>query len=349
MPSKLRKTMKKLFDAEASDDNIKVIGGETTNLLNLENIRFQWAHDIFDSIFANNWLPHKVSMGEDKNQYKYLTPEEQGAFNDVISFLVFLDSIQTNNLPNLANYITAPDITYVLARQTYDEAIHSKSYGWIGSSIFTHSEFEKIVYKWREGGVLLDRIDQITSGYQEFLDNPTDEEFILVAVKNYLLEGLYFYNGFQLFHNLASRGLMVGTQTQISYIQRDELAHCNIFKNILNEIAKENPELWEKLQPKIYELFKEAVQWEIEFSAEVIGDKILGMTTQSITDYAHHLANKRLKDIKMDQIFPKTKNPYTHLEMIAGIDDETTTRANNFEVTSIQYKNASILDGWSDL
>jgi ribonucleoside-diphosphate reductase beta chain len=115
------------------------------------------------------------------------------------------------------------------------------------------------------------------------------------------------------------------------------------------EVQKEEPELWEDMEEDIYELFREAVDMEILFSSTVIGDNILGMTTKSITDYAHHLANKRLKDIKLKQIFPKSKNPYKHLEMMAGVEDDTTKRANNFEITSINYKNASILDGWDDL
>ncbi len=340
---------KKLFDENANDDSIKIFGGETTNLLNLENIKYQWAHDIFDAIYANNWIPHKVSMGDDKANWKHLSEDEKNAYEDIISFLVFLDSIQTNNLPNISDYITSPDIVYVLARQTYDEAIHSKSYGWIGSSVFTHSDFKKIVYKWKDGGVLLKRIENVTSGYESFINNPTEEEFIEVLVKNYLLEGLYFYNGFQFFHNLASRGLMIGTDTQIKYIQRDEIQHCNIFKNIMLEVQKEAPELWEKMTDRIYELFREAVEIEIEFSVKTIGNKILGMTEESITNYAYYLANKRLKDIKLNQIFPKTKNPYKHLDLIAGVEDETTNRANNFEITSINYKNASILDCWEEL
>ena len=340
---------KKLFNPDGSDDNIRVIGGDTTNILNLENIKYDWAHKIFDAIFANNWLPHKTSMGNDKAQWKNLTPDEQEAYKDIISFLVFLDSIQTNNLPNIAEYITAPDIVYVLARQTFDEAIHSKSYGWIGSSIFTHSEFNEIVYRWRENPLLLERNKLITDGYEEFQNNKSDKEFIKVAINNYLLEGLYFYNGFQFFHNLSSRGLMIGTDTQISYIQRDEIQHCNIFKNIIIETAKENPELFEESKETIYEMFKKAVEWEIKFSCSIIGNKILGMTEESITNYAYYLGNKRLKEINLEQIFPKVKNPYKHLEDQAGVEDETTKRANNFEVTSINYKNKSAIDGWEDL
>jgi len=341
---------KKLFMPENNDDNIKVINGETTNLLNLENIKYQWAHEIFDVIFGNTWLPHKSSMGEDKNQWKKLTADEQEAYKDVISFLVFLDSIQTNNLPNIASYITAPDIVYVLARQTFDEAIHSKSYGWILSSIFTHDEASKVVYRWRENDLLLERNKFITDQYEKFLEEQNPEAFVKVCIANYLLEGLYFYNGFYMFHNLASRGLMVGTDTQIRYIQRDEIQHCNIFKNILLESFKENEGLRDKMEDEIYEMFKTAVDWEVKFSNAVIGNKILGMTEESIEEYAHHLGNRRLKDIGLKQIFEKgKKNPYTHLDMLAGVEDDSTVRSNNFEVTSINYKNPSAVDGWDDI
>ena len=340
---------KKLFNPEAQDDQIRVYGGDTTNLLNLENIKYQWAHDIFDVIFSNNWLPHKTSMLDDKVTKESLTPDENDAYDDLLSFLIFLDSIQTNNLPNIAKYITAPDIVYVLARQTFDEAVHSKSYGWILSSLYTHEEASKIVYRWRENKLLLERNKFIADIYQEHVNNPSDASFVKTVIANYLLEGLYFYNGFQFFHNLAARGLMIGTDTQIRYIQRDELQHCNIFKNIVKELKRENPEMMALYENTVYDLFKQAVDWEIRFSVQTIGNKVLGITEQSIIDHTHFLANKRLKEAGYDEIFPKCKNPYIHLEMIAGVDDETSNRNNNFETTSISYKHESAINGWDDL
>lgn len=343
-------TSKKLFNPLVDDDDIRIIGGDSTNLLNLENIKFQWAHNIFDAIYSNNWLPHKVPMGDDKQRYNELTEDEREAFEIILSFLVFLDSIQTNNLGNIVEYITAPDVTYVLARQTYDEAIHSKSYGWILSSLFTKQEAKKIVYKWRTHEVLGKRIQHITDIYQALIDKPTLRNLFRVIVANYLLEGLYFYNGFQFFHNLNARGLATGTDTQIRYIQRDEIQHCNIFKNIIEEIKKENPELWDLFRPMMQELFLEAATWEIDFSNAVLGNRILGITEKSIQDYTHYLINDRLKDIGEAPLYPKiAKNPYKHLERIAGVEDESSNRSNNFEVTSINYKNISIVKGFDDI
>lgn len=338
-----------LFNPTGDDSNIKVIGGDTTNLLNLSNIKFQWAHDIFDVIYGNNWLPHKTPMGDDKAQWKRLTPDEQEAYMDITSFLVFLDSLQTNNLPNISEYITAPDIVYVLARQTYDEAIHSKSYGWILSSLFDKETANEIVYRWRENPLLLKRNEFIAKIYQEHKDNPSRVSLFKATIANYLLEGVYFYNGFQFFHNLQSRGLMSGTDTQIRYIQRDEIQHCNIFKNIIKEMRKEDPKFFDEHTQLVYDMFDEAVKVEIEFSQEIIGDKILGMNNESIEQYTYHLGNLRLKNIGLEEKYPKSKNPYAHLELIAGVDDETSNRSNNFEVTSINYKTKDVVDGWDDI
>ena len=342
---------KKLFNPEASGIET-MINGDTTNLLDLSYVPKQYEifHTLVANGEANQWKPQKTSMADDVFDYKHkLSINEKEAFDKVISFLVFLDSIQTNNLPNIFSFITNPHVVYFGARQAYEEANHSMSYGWILSSLLSKDESHKLVNAWKDSETLLNRNKFIADIYQDFVDDSSTKNFIRAIIGNYLLEGVYFYNGFQFFHNLASRGMMLGTDTQISYIQRDELGHCSAFQNIINLVFKENDILTKEIEELIYDMFREAVEWEIKFSVEFIGDKTLGMSTQSITDYAYHLGNKRLKDINLKQIFPKHKNPYKHLEKQAGSDDETSNRTNNFEGTSIAYKQPDVLSGWDDL
>jgi len=343
--------MKKLFNPEADDSLQKLYGGETTNLLNLSNVKYQQFIDYVDIAYSNNWLPQKVDMTPDRKQYEnVLSVEEREAFDAIISFLIFLDSIQTNNLPNIADYITLPEVVYFLARQTWDEALHSRSYGHILQNIMNKEKANDIVYKWKTNKILFERNQKIADWYEDARDNHTPENFLKVLIANYLLEGLYFYNGFQFFHNLASRGLMISTDTQIRYIQRDENVHCVAFKELINIFKQENPEVFENNIDMVNEMFITAVSLEIKFSLDAIGDKILGMNSKSIVDYTHYLANKRLKDIGMKKIFENIKtNPYAHLEKIAGVDDESSNRSNQFEVTSITYKSPEILDGWDEM
>ena len=343
--------MKKLFNPSATDEKPRLYKGETTNLLNLVNVKYPQFLERVDVAYQNNWHFAKTDMSKDKQQYyNVLTQEERDAFDNIISFLIFLDSIQTNNLPNIADYITLPEVIYFLARQTWDEALHSRSYAHILSNGVTLEDMKRITYKWRDNKILADRIQNITDIYETSREEHTDKNFVSVLVANYLLEGLYFYNGFQFFHNLASRGLMIGTDTQIRYIQRDENVHCLAFKDLINISQDEDGDIWtDEMREHVYDMFRNAVDWEIKFSVYTIGNKILGMTEESIIDYTYNLANRRLKNIGLEQIFEKTKDPYIHLEKIASVDDESSNRSNQFEVTSITYKSPEIIEGWDDL
>jgi len=108
--------------------------------------------------------------------------------------LIFLDSIQTVNLPNFNDYITAPEVNLILSIQAYQEAIHSQSYATILETVVDSKDRDRIYYFWREDKNLLERNKFIGGIYQKFIDNPTDKNFFAGIIANFLLESIYFYN-----------------------------------------------------------------------------------------------------------------------------------------------------------
>ena len=80
---------------------------------------------------------------------------------------------------------------------------------------------------------------------------------------NYILEGIYFYSGFSFFYALGRQGKMLGTVSEIKYIQRDELTHLALFQGIFREIRKENPELFTPDDRKPRDMMRTAVEHEI--------------------------------------------------------------------------------------
>jgi len=106
------------------------------------------------------------------------------------------------------------------------------------------------------------------------------------------LEGLYFYNGFAFFDTLADHQKMKATDRMISYIRRDELTHVTMFSNILREIKKEFPKMYnEKI---IYEMFSSAVEQEIKRAQYILGNNIIGINEYTTEQYTKRLANDRL-------------------------------------------------------
>ena len=335
-----------LFNPEWDDDIDKrrVIKWDTTKVFQLNNTKYTWAKNLYQIMVWNFWVPEKVKwLWEDAIQYQNsLTKEEKRAYEWILSFLIFLDSIQTLNLPNINDYITAPEINLILAIQDYQEAIHSQSYATILETVVPAEKRDNIYYFWKDDKHLLDRITFIWNIYQDFVDNKTDKNFFRAAIGNYLLESLYFYNGFAYFDTLADMWKMVASQRMINYIRRDELTHVTLFANLIKEIKKEFPGIFDK--ELIYEMFKEAVKQEIAWSNHIEWEWIIWINEKSIDAYTKWLANQRLEMLWLDPLYPNyTENPYKHLNRL---QDNNSEKWNFFESTVTNYTQSSSMK-WS--
>lgn len=344
-------TKKKLFNPEGDDTvfSRKLTGGSTTNLIQLNSIRYKWAATLQDRMISNFWIPQKVDITQDINDYKLLTEEERSSFDGILSFLVFLDSLQVNNLPHISDYITAPEVNLVLSTQTFFEGIHSSSYQYIIESVLP-KEKRDIAYEfWRTDAILFERINYIAGIFQSFLDNSTANNFFKVLIANYLLEGLYFYNGFTYFFALATRHLMGGTADIIKMIMRDELTHVVLFQNIIKEYVTQNNII--NFEDTIYELTQVAVDQEIKWTNHIIGNSILGMNESSTDIHTKYLANKRLQNLNLNLkvLYPEDKykkNPYLHLEKLGDVEGKGEVKANFFEQTVTSYNMSTAVKNW---
>lgn len=294
-------------------------------------------------MIGNFWVPEKVSgLKDDARDFQVtLNADEQRAYKGILSFLIFLDSIQTVNLPNFSDYITSPEVNLILAIQAYQEAIHSQSYATILESVVNSEERDEIYYFFRENKILLDRNKYIGQIYQDFIDNPTDYTFFRGIVANFLLESLYFYNGFAFFDTLVDHMKMPATGRMIAYIRRDELTHVTIFANIIKEIKREFPDVYD--EDLINTMMKTAVEQEIEWSKHILGNRIPGINGDTTEEYTKWLANQRLSMLGIEPLYlDAIKNPYKHLDRL---QDPNADKGNFFETTVINYTQSSNMAG----
>ena len=333
-----------IFNPLWNDDVDKrtIIKWNSTWLFQLNSTKYNWAKNMYQVMIWNFWVPEKVSwLWEDATQLKTLTEGEQRAYKWILSFLIFLDSIQTVNLPNFNNYITAPEINLILSIQAYQEAIHSQAYAVMLETIVDSKERNDFYYFWKEDKHLLERNEYIGNIYQKFLDVPNDENFFRWIIWNFLLESIYFYNGFAFFDTLADQWKMVATDRMISYIRRDELTHITIFSNIIREIKKEFPNIYnEKI---IYDMMWVAVDQEIKWSKHILWKNIIWMWYENIENYTKWLANDRLNMLWIKPLYNNViANPYKHLDRL---QDNNWEKGNFFESTVVNYAQSSAMNG----
>lgn len=328
----------KLFNVEG-DDSLsaqKIVGGNPTGILNLNNVKYSWVKGFYRVMTGNFWVPERVSLVEDAVTVVKLTEAEDQAVQSTLSFLIFLDSLQVNNLPNIFDYITDSGVKTLGTIQAFQEAIHSQSYQYILEGLYENKTRDAIYNEWRNNPLLRKRNALIAEQMQDFADNPTEEGFKRVLIANLALEGIYFYCGFNLFDQLSSRKKLVQTQKIIDYIRTDEASHVALFTKIIHESMNTKAE-----EEWIKEFVYKAAEQEIEWSNAVYGDRILGISPKSTRQFVQHLANKRLRGIGLSPIYEESTNPYQHLELEG--------RSNFFESSqNTSYSRSEAVDGWDD-
>lgn len=334
---------KKIFNEDGIRGTESIINGNTTNLREWNRIKYDWANDLYRTMLNNFWIPEEISLNEDVKQFPYLTDGERNAFDKIISFLNFLDSIQSENLPNLSRYITAAEVSSLLNIQAFQEEIHAQSYSYILDTVTNPITRDKIYDQWREDKELLKRNKFIAGIYQEFNENPNEENFLKAIMANYILEGIYFYSGFSFFYTLARQGKMTATSTIFKYINRDEITHLVLFQDIIKELRKENPEMFTKeLEETFRDMMRMGVEHEVAWGKYVTNNEILGLNDELIDRYIKYLSNLRLKAIGLDILYPDiTTHP---MEWIDSFSKLNNTKTDFFEAKVTNYTKAAAFD-----
>ncbi len=339
-----------IFNPEGDDaiENRSIWFGNTTNLMQLNDVRYTWAVGLYQQMRENFWIPQRLDVTQDVTDYANLTDDERYAYDGILSYLTFLDSVQTCNIPHLKGSITAPEISLCMAEQISQEGMHNQSYQYLIETIIPPERRTQVYDFWRTDKVLKDRCEFIAKLYQKYIDDATAENYFIALMADFLLEGLYFYNGFIYFYNLASRMLMPGSADIFKMINRDELSHVRLYQKLIPEARKVFPHSVEQ----IYEMFDMAVNYECRWTNHIVGDNILGITESSTEKYTKYLANIRLRSIGLEPLYPEpkyNKSPYTHLERFSDTKKEAHTKANFFEATVTSYVMSSGVTGWDEI
>ena len=317
----------------------RMIGGNTTNLNDFNNMKYGWASSWYRQAMNNFWIPEEINLSQDNKDYPKLSEAERMAYDKILSFLVFLDSIQTANLPNVSEYITANEVNLCLNIQTFQEAVHSQSYSYMLDTICSPEQRNDILYQWKNDEHLLRRNTFIGDCYNDFQKHKDLKHFMKV------LEGIYFYSGFMFFYNLSRNGKMPGSAQEIRYINRDENTHLWLFKNIILELKVEVPELFTDDKIQMYaDMMTEGVRQEIEWGKYVIGDSIPGLTSKMVEDYIMYLGNLRWTNLGFGTLFEGYENEPEDMAWVSAYSNANMVKTDFFEARSTAYAKSSALE-----
>lgn len=322
----------------------RMIGGNTTNLNDFNNMKYSWVSDWYRQAMNNFWIPEEINLSQDFKDYPRLDKAEHTAYDKILSFLVFLDSLQSNNLPTVSEYITANEVNLCLHIQAFQECIHSQSYSYMLDTICSPEERNDILYQWKTDEHLLNRNKFIGDCYNEFHEKRDKFSLMKTLIANFILEGIYFYSGFMFFYNLSRNGKMSGSAQEIRYINRDENTHLWLFRSIILELKKEEPDMFTPDKIKVYEdMMREGVRQEIAWGQYVIGNDVQGLNEQMVSDYIRYLGNLRWSGLGFGFLYDDNRKEPENMKWVGQYSNANMVKTDFFEAKSTAYAKSTAL------
>lgn len=280
------------------------------------------------------WIPEEIKMNRDYADYPNLTTVEKHIFNEQLSKLVMLDSVQGRNpILTFGQLTTNPEFEACLIEQTYFESrIHSRSYSYLiervhpDPGIIFDRSWEIQELRKETNTVVRDfnALYDITIEYIYKLNRGRDiteafmkelrKKIILGLVSMNILEGIRFYLGFGSIWSITEfSGKMPGSSRILQLISRDENKHLEFSQYTINTLKRTNEfkDVWHELVPKVYDMYFEASEEEFSWADELFKHgSIMGMNAEIGKMYIKFLTNKRLQAIGLKPIYPEIKkNP----------------------------------------
>jgi ribonucleoside-diphosphate reductase beta chain len=165
-----------------------------------------------------------------------------------------------------------------------------------------------------------------------------------VAVFSAFTEGLQLFASFAILLNFPRFNKMKGMGQIVTWSVRDETLHCNSMIKIFNTFCDENPGLLDdSLKKEIYDACSTIIEHEDAFIdlAFEMGD-IEGLKASEVKTYIRWIANRRLAQLRLNDLYDVKENPLTWLDdMLNGVE-----HMNFFEGRATEYSKASTKGSW---
>lgn len=317
----------------------RVVNGHA-DINQLAPFKYPWAWEYFLKANRNHWTPLEINMAQDVHDYRHtLTSAERHVFENVLAYLTTSDILAMRNIGlAVMEKMSAPELQIYQARQVYEEALHTWTYQHCIETL--NLDQGEIYNRYRvvpaiHGKIALAnrRLERVLRSDFDLGDRANLHEFAL----SYLFfaavfEGCWFYNGFSPIFALQRRGLMKGTAEQLQYIMRDEVMHCGFGIRVVRQLLQE-----ENLQldpTSVVAMWQEAEAAEADYARYILREPILGYTADLHIGQFRHIANRRARQLGLDEPYPGAPN------VLPWLDEQVNLRKekNFFETRVTEYQ-----------
>lgn len=276
---------------------------------------------------ASIWTAEEIDLSADIADWENkLNDNERYFIKHILAFFAASDGIVNENLAeNFLSEVQYTEAKFFYGFQVMMENVHSETYSLLIDTLIKDKTEKDYLFKAIEN---IPCVAKKAEWALRWIDNGTYAERLIAFAA---VEGIFFSGSFCSIFWLKKRGLMPGLTFSNELISRDEGMHCDFACLLYTE------HLVNKIDPAVVrDIIRDAVEIEKEFICDALPVKLIGMNSDSMSQYIEFCADRLLLELGNEKIF-NTENPFEFMELIS-----LQGKTNFFEKRVGEYQKAGV-------
>jgi ribonucleoside-diphosphate reductase subunit M2 len=267
-------------------------------------------HDIYDMYkraVSSFWVEEEIDLAKDLNDWNYkLSDDERYFISMILAFFAGSDGLINENLgQRFYNEVQNSEARLFYGFQIAMEGIHQEVYAKIIDTYIRDKKHKEELFN---AMMVFPCIKKKADWCKKHINST--ESFATRLVAFACVEGIAFSGAFCSIFWCKKRGLLQGLSFSNELISRDEALHTEfavlLYSKLQNKLSFK----------KIKEIIMEMVEIECEFICEALPCRLLGMNSNSMSDYIKFVADRLSVQLGYDKIYD-VRNPYEWMLLIS--------------------------------
>jgi len=300
--------------------------------------RYPWAHEFWKKQQQVHWMPEEVPLGEDLKDWAVkLNDKERNLLTQIFRFFTQSDiEVADNYMERYGRVFKPTEVKMMLSSFANMETIHIAAYALLLETIgMPESEFGAFM----EYQAMRDKHDFM----QKFGVETNADIARTLAMFGGFTEGLQLFASFAMLMNFPRFNKMKGMGQIVSWSIRDESLHCEGIIKLYHAFNAETQCVTPAVAADIVDCCKTVVSMEDNFiDLAFEAGEIQGMTPADIKQYIRFIADWRLRQLHLPEVYGVKENPLPWLQsLLSGVE-----HANFFEARATEYSKAATKGQW---
>ena len=301
--------------------------------------RYAWAYEFWKRQQQTHWMGEEVPLGADLKDWASdrVTANERNLLTQIFRFFTQSDiEVGDNYLKRYIPIFQPLAVQMMMAAFTNMETVHIDAYALLLKTLgMPKTEFEAF----RDYAEMRAKADYM---HAFGVDTVADVARTL-AMFGAFTEGMALFASFAMLLNFPRHNKMNGMGQIVSWSVRDESLHCEGITKLFHAFNAETKCVTKAVADDIVDCCKTVVGLEDKFiDLAFEAGEIQGMTPDDIKSYIRFIADWRLRQLQLPEVYGMKENPLPWLQsMLSGVE-----HANFFEARATEYSKAATQGQW---